>query len=213
MSVHAEDTQLKSKRLLDLKKTIRAKEKEKAKLLLREKNFKKELKSINDNIEKTEEKLKKCALNIKTAQSNLEKSSKIYNSAFLRSSDLNDVMLGEFKLFNKMTFMFSYEQNPFEYKMRRKSLEYKKECFEKAKKEVAASALDIKVWEKSKKDLLNLQEREDKLIERHKSMMKEKNELLKTTLGKRLAMEQEIKALNDSAKALQSLIGKIDMKK
>lgn len=212
VSVHAEDTQLKSKRLLDVKKTIRAKEKEKAKLLLREKNFKKELKSINDNIEKTEEKLKKCALDIKTAQSNLEKSLKIYNSAFLRSSDLNDVMLGEFKLFNKMTFMFSYEQNPFEYKMRRKSLEYKKECFEKAKKEAAASALDIKVWEKSKKDLLNLQKREDKLIERHKSMMKEKNELLKTTLGKRLAMEQEIKALNDSAKALQSLIGKIDMK-
>ncbi|GHT41193.1 peptidase M23 [Endomicrobiia bacterium] len=211
-SVHAEDTQLKSKQLLDVKKTIRAKEKEKAKLLLREKIFKQELKSINNNIEKTEEKLKKCALDIKTVQGNLEKSSKIYNSAFLRSSDLDNVMLGEIKLFNKMTFMFSYEQNPFEYKMRRRSLEYKKECFEKAKKEAAASALDIKVWEKSKKDLLNLQKREDKLIERHKSMMKEKNELLKTTLGKRLAMEQEIKALNDSAKALQSLIDKIDMK-
>jgi septal ring factor EnvC (AmiA/AmiB activator) len=209
--VYAENVQAKSRQLSSVKKTIRARQQEKAKLLLREKIFKQELKSINDSIEQTEKKLNQCALDIKLAQSNLEKSSKMYNITSLKSSDWNNAVLGEIKLFNKMTFMFSYEHNPFEYKIRRGSLEYKKKCFEKTKKEAAAFALDIKVWEKSKKDLLDLQKHEDKLIKRHRSMMKEKNELLKTTLGKRLATEQEIKTLNDNAKALQALINKINM--
>jgi septal ring factor EnvC (AmiA/AmiB activator) len=209
--VYAEDTQAKSKQLSDVKKTIEVRQQEKAKLLLREKIFKQELKSINNSIEQTEKKLKQCALDIKSAQSNLEKSSKMYNIVSLKSSDWNNVILGEIKLFNRMTFMFLYEQNPFEYKIRRGSLEYKKKCFEETKKEAAAFALDIRVWEKSKKDLLDLQKHEDKLIKRHKSMMKEKSELLKTTLGKRLATEQEIKTLNDNAKALQALINKINM--
>jgi septal ring factor EnvC (AmiA/AmiB activator) len=210
-SVYAEDAQSKSKQLSDVKKTIRVRQQEKAKLLLRERAFKQELKSINASIKQTENKLKKCALDIKTAQNNLEKSSKMYNIVSLKNSDWNNVILDEIKLFNKMTFMFSYEQNPFEYKVRRGSLEYKKKCFEKTKKEALTFALDIKVWEKSKKDLLDLQKHEDKLIKRHKSMMKEKNELLKTTLGKKLATEQEIKTLNDNARALQSLINKINM--
>jgi septal ring factor EnvC (AmiA/AmiB activator) len=147
---------------------------------------------------------------IKTAQNNLEKSSKIYNAAFSKSFDWNQIMLDEIKLFNKMTFLVSYEQNPFEYKIRRKSLEYEKANFDKAKYEAAVSATDIKKWEKSKKDLLDLQKNETNLVSQHKDMLKEKGELLNTTSGKRLAAEQEIRTLNDSAKAMQALINKIN---
>ena len=89
-------------------------------------------------------------------------------------------------------------------------MEYKKDNFEKEKKSAIISATNAKRWEKSKKDLLILQQKESKLTLQHKNMLKEKNELLKTTSGKRFTTEKEIKALNESARALQDLINKIN---
>ncbi|MDR3274965.1 MAG: peptidoglycan DD-metalloendopeptidase family protein [Endomicrobium sp.] len=189
---------------------MKEKELEKDKLILKEKNFQKEMQILNNNIEQTEKNLEKCMSDIKTAQFNLKKFSKSYNDASAKSADLNIAMIAEIEFFNKMTFRFSYEQNPIEYKIRRNCLEYKKEKFENIKKSAAVSALNIKKWEESKKNLLNLQQQENKLAAGHKNMLQEKNKSLKTTLNKRLAAEREIKALNDSAKALQDLINKIN---
>ncbi|MDR0956278.1 MAG: peptidoglycan DD-metalloendopeptidase family protein [Endomicrobium sp.] len=210
---YAEDVRLKSRQqLLEIKKSIKNKEQEKNKLILQERIVKRELKSVNDGIRRTEKKLKKCLLDIETAQKSLEKFSKIYNFTLSKSSDLSKAILTEMRLFNKMTFIFLYEQNPIEYKLHQKSLEYKKVNFESVKKEIAISAQNIKKWEKSKKYFLNLQQRENKFVNKHKSIVKEKNELLKTTLYKRFATEQEIKVLNNNARALESLINKINEK-
>ncbi|MDR3253759.1 MAG: peptidoglycan DD-metalloendopeptidase family protein [Endomicrobium sp.] len=208
-----ENPQLHSQKLYEIKKSLKEKELEKNKLILKEKIFKKEMQILNDNIEQTEKKLEKCISDIKAAQFNLKKFSKSYNDASVKSADLNNAMITDIELFNKMTFAFSYEQNPIEYKIRRNCLEYKKEKFENEKKSADVSALNIKKWEKSKKDLLNLQHQESKLATEHKNMLQEKNKSLKTTLNKRLAAEKEIKALNDSAKALQDLINKINAAK
>ncbi|MCA6069729.1 MAG: peptidoglycan DD-metalloendopeptidase family protein [Endomicrobium sp.] len=207
---HYDDAQSKSKQLLKVKKTIKEKEQEKEKFILQERIFKKELEVLNKNIELTEKKLEKCSSDIKIAQQNLDKSSRIYNDAFSKSSNWNKIILDEIKRFNKMTFSVSYSQNPLEYKIRQKSLEHKKNNFDQAKKTATVSAMEIKKWEKSKKDLLNLQENENKLIARHRDMLKEKNKLLNTTSGRRLVAEQEIRVLNDSAKAMQLLINKIN---
>jgi septal ring factor EnvC (AmiA/AmiB activator) len=134
----------------------------------------------------------------------------VYNAASSRSAVWNQTVLDDIRLFNKMTFSFSYEQNPVEYKIRRKSLEYKKENFEKEKKSAVISAANVKRCERSKKNLLSMQRKENKLVERHKNMLKEKNELLRIMSNRRLAAEREIRALNESAKALQSLINKIN---
>ncbi|MDR0820423.1 MAG: peptidoglycan DD-metalloendopeptidase family protein [Endomicrobium sp.] len=209
-SGQSEDIKSQSKKLSEVKKSIKEKEQEKNKLIRRERIFKEELKSINDSIEKTEKKLVKLSTDIKTAQYNLENFSKVYNVASSRSTVWNQAVLDGIKFFNKMTFSFSYEQNPVEYKIRQKSLEYKKENFEKEKKSAAISAANMKRCERSKKDLLNLQRKESKFVERHKNVLKEKNEFLKITLNKRHAAEREIRALNESAKALQSLIDKIN---
>jgi septal ring factor EnvC (AmiA/AmiB activator) len=205
-----ENPQLHSQKLYEIKKSLKEKELEKDKLILKEKNFQKEMQILNNNIEQTEKNLEKCMSDIKTAQFNLKKFSKSYNDASAKSADLNIAMIAEIEFFNKMTFRFSYEQNPIEYKIRRNCLEYKKEKFENIKKSAAVSALNIKKWEESKKNLLNLQQQENKLAAGHKNMLQEKNKSLKTTLNKRLAAEREIKALNDSAKALQDLINKIN---
>jgi hypothetical protein len=54
--VYADDKHLKSQQLSEVKKTIKQKEQEKEKLLLQEMIFKKELQSLNSNIERTEKK-------------------------------------------------------------------------------------------------------------------------------------------------------------
>jgi septal ring factor EnvC (AmiA/AmiB activator) len=210
VSGQSEDIKSQSKKLSEVKKSIKEKEREKNKLIRQERIFKEELKFINDSIEKTKKKLAKLSIDIKTTQYNLENFSKVHNAAYSRSVVWNQTVLDDIKLFNKMTFSFSYEQNPVEYKIRRKSLEYKKENFEKEKKSTAISAANMKRCERSKEIFLNMQRKENELAERHKNMLKEKNELLRIMSKKRLVAEWEIRALNRSAKALQSLIDKIN---
>jgi septal ring factor EnvC (AmiA/AmiB activator) len=209
-SGQSEDIKLHSKKLSEVKKSIKEKEREKNKLIRQERIFKEELKFINDNIGKTEKKLAKLSLDIKTAQYNLENFLKVYNAASSRSAVWNQTVLDDIKLFNKMSFSVSYEQNPVEYKIRQKSLEYKKENFEKERKSKVISAANMKRCERSKKNLLNMQQKENKLVERHKNMLKEKSELFRIMSARRLAAECEIRALNESAKALQNLIGRIN---
>jgi len=200
-----------SEQLLEVKKSIRVKQLEKNKLILQEKIFKKELESLSKDIEQSEKKLAKYSKDIKVVQNNLEKSSKIYNSAFSKSANLDKIIVDEVKLFNKMTFRFSYDQNPIEYKIRCESLKYRKKILEKERQTTIISAMNLKKWEKSKKEILNLQLQEKKLVVENRNMFKGKNELLKTISNKRLATENTIKTLNENAKALQTLINKVTM--
>jgi septal ring factor EnvC (AmiA/AmiB activator) len=210
VSVQSEDIRLQSKKLSEVKKSIKEKEQKKNEFISQERIFKEELKRINGDIESTEKKLAKLSVDIKITQHNLENFSKDYDVASSKSAVWNQVMLNDIKLFNKMTFSFSYEQNPVEYKIRRKSLEYKKENFEKAKKTAVISVINMKKCEKTKKNLLDMQWKERKLVKRHKNMLKEKNEFLKTMSNRRLVAEREIRVLNKTAKELQSLIDKIN---
>jgi murein DD-endopeptidase MepM/ murein hydrolase activator NlpD len=211
VSLNAENVKSQSQQLFELKEMIKRKEQEKNKLVLQERVFKKELKTINHNMNQTEQKLEKYTLDIKMAQRNINNSSKIYNNSFLKSFTWNRVILDEIGFFNKMTFIFSYEHNPLEYKIRRKSLEYKKENFEKTKKIAMFSALNIEKWKNSKREFLNLQQYETNLMSQYKKILAEKNKLLKITSDKRLVAEQNIKSLGDTAKALQKLINKINI--
>jgi murein DD-endopeptidase MepM/ murein hydrolase activator NlpD len=208
---HSESIKSHAKQLSEVKGSIKKKQLKKKELVLQEKTFKKELVSINKNIEQNEKKLIENSKNIKIMQNNLEESSKIYSSALVKSVNLNKIIFKEIRLFNKMSFKFPYEQDPVEYKIRRKSLEYKGRNFEKEKNIIKISSANVKKWEKSKKNILYLQSQEKKLIAQNRNKFKEKEKLLKTTLSKRLITEKEIKALNESAKALQTLINKINM--
>ncbi|MDR1417738.1 MAG: peptidoglycan DD-metalloendopeptidase family protein [Endomicrobium sp.] len=203
------DLKIKSEQLSKVKKTIQTKEQEKRKLIIQEKTFKKELEDLNNNIILTEEKLNKCIKDIAIAQKNLQKASELYDVASLKSKVCDKSIQDEMKFFNKITFVLPYEKNPLEYKMRRKFLENKKTNYETAKKELTNFSLDLKRWQNAKSKLLNLQKYEQSLIVKHKEMIEEKNKLLNMTSGKLTAAQQEIKALNDSAKAMQDLINKI----
>ncbi|MCL2484863.1 MAG: peptidoglycan DD-metalloendopeptidase family protein [Endomicrobia bacterium] len=203
------DIKKQTSQLSEVNKTIKAKQIEKDKLALQEKVFQRELKALNDSIEKNEKHLDELSKDIKNAQNNLEAASIRYNSAFSKSLDWNKIMLDEISLFHKKTFLLPYEKDPLVYKITEHALNMKKESFEKEKKTADASSVDIKKWEKAKSELLNLNEKEKKLVQERKKLMDEKNALLKNTAGRRAAAEAEIKALNESAKAMQALIKKL----
>jgi septal ring factor EnvC (AmiA/AmiB activator) len=202
-----------SRRLLEIKKNIKERQLEQIKLVSQEKKIKKDVKSIGENIKQTEKKLEKCLVDMKVIQDNLKNFSKKREVACMKSASWNRDILYEVALFNKMTFVVSYDQNPLEYKIRQRSLEYKNDNFEKEKKIEFLAILSVKKLAKSKKNLLDLQYLESKTMLQNKNVLKEKNKLLKTTVNKKLAAEQKIKSLNDSAKALQSLINKINRSK
>ncbi|MDR0617774.1 MAG: peptidoglycan DD-metalloendopeptidase family protein [Endomicrobium sp.] len=203
------DLQIKSEQLSKVKKAIQSKKQEKLKLIIQEKTFEKELDELNKSIVLTELKLNKCIKDIAVAEKNLEKSSKLYNIASLKTKECNKSMQDEMKFFNRITFILSYERNPLEYKIRQKLLENKKANYKIAKEELINFSLDLKKWQNAKNKLLNLQKYEQSLVKKHRSMIEKKSELLNTTSGKLIAAEQEIKALNDSAKTMQDLINKI----
>jgi septal ring factor EnvC (AmiA/AmiB activator) len=202
--------QAQTKKLSDIKQSIRAKEVEKDKLILQENICKKELQTINENIGETEKKIKKVSKDIEFALKSFEKSQKDYGDASLRSSKWHKTALEELNYFHKMTFSKTYSKDPLEYKLRLKSLKCNKYNFEKEKRLAEDLALDMKKWEKSKKDLTTIKQKENNSITKNKNLLEEKSRVLKTTEDKRRNAEKEIKALNDSAKALQALINKIN---
>jgi septal ring factor EnvC (AmiA/AmiB activator) len=206
----SKDIRLQSENLSKFKKSIKEKEQEKNNFIHQERIFKGEVKYIKDSIGKTEKKLAKLSTDIKKSQHDFENFSKVYNAASSRSDAWNQSVLDDMKLFNKMTFLFSYEQNPVEYKIMRKSLEHKKVNFEKEKKSAEISEMNMKKCEKSKKNLLNTQQKENEIVGHHKNMLKEKNELLGIVSNRRLAAEREIKVLTEKARELQKLINKIN---
>jgi len=203
------DIKSQAKELSSVRKSIKQKRLEKDKLALQEKVFKRELKALNDAIEENETHLAKLAKDIKTAEANLDAASKQYNSAFSKQNNINRLILSELELYNKMTFLLSYEDDPVEYKIRQTALEYKKGSFDKEEKEAEISSSDMKKWEKAKNRLMALRQQESSLAQQRKDLMKEKNELLKNTSDRKAAAEEEIKSLNESAQALETLIKKL----
>ncbi|MDR1695078.1 MAG: peptidoglycan DD-metalloendopeptidase family protein [Endomicrobium sp.] len=211
VSAFAQETEIKdqSKQLSEVNKTIKAKQIEKDRLALQERVFKRELRTLNDLIEKNEKRLAQISNEIKTAQKNLDSASKHYDSAFSKSRNLNNAMLDEFAVFHKATFALPYEKDPAIYKVMEAALRDKKESFDTETKSAAASSSEVKRWEKAKRELSNLRAQENKFVTERKNLIKEKNDLLTTTSGKKAAAEIEIKSLNESARELQELIRKL----
>ncbi|MDR1942016.1 MAG: peptidoglycan DD-metalloendopeptidase family protein [Endomicrobium sp.] len=203
------DIKKQSVQLSDVKKNIKRKQLERDRLAMQEKVFKRELSVLNAAIEKNENNLEKLALEIKTAERNLASASQEYGRAFRENNELNRIILDELEAYNKMTFSFSYAADPVEYKIRQEALKNKKSAFDAWQNAVETSSADIKKWRSAKEKLLNLRKKENSLFAERKGLLKEKQELLDGTSGRRAAAEAEIKALNESAKALQILIKKL----
>jgi len=204
----ASDLKSKNDELSQIKRDINKKKFEKEKLQKKEKQFKKELERITSAISKTEKQLKKIEAEIKTAEKKLAVASDKYTTADNEKNSVNDVIQKQYLQYAKRN-IFSYYSDSIELKMRESLMHDYSGRYADAKKREELAQKDIQKYNKAKKELLNLKTKQQNLVVKNKELQKEKNELLKTTEGKRMEAEKEIEALSESAKALTKLIEKL----
>ncbi|MDR3112737.1 MAG: peptidoglycan DD-metalloendopeptidase family protein [Elusimicrobiota bacterium] len=200
-------------KLSDVKKTIQNKKSEKNKLIKKETDFKKEIADLNLGISKAETELKKNSADINEAHKNMQKSFENYNRYFSKMELWQNHAVSDAEIYNKITILHSYEQNPVEHKVLQVRLKKDLENWriEKSKAEISHS--DMERWRFAEKKLSELYRHGKKLVLQHKSKVNEKNEMLKQVSGKRRNVEKELANLNKTEKELKQLINKIETKK
>jgi murein DD-endopeptidase MepM/ murein hydrolase activator NlpD len=200
---------LKSKRLFEIKKIIKEKEKERKNLANKELCFINELKKENNNIKLTKKRLEKNIFDIESTKNNFKNIEKNRADSIFKEKKLYEEIKRDFIFFNKITFFIDYNQDPLEYKIRYKFLKYKKNIFEKNKEQIKIYDLNLKKLSILKNNLISLQKHENDLIVKYKDSVFKKEKTLKIITDKRKYTEKKIESLNRDAKNLQLLINKI----
>ncbi|MGE4384768.1 MAG: murein hydrolase activator EnvC [Endomicrobiaceae bacterium] len=202
------DLQGRTRELNQLKQNINKKKAEKKKLLKEEKKVRKELRKISSSIIGIEKQLKVLHSKIKESEKKLMYASQQYCEADKEKNIFCNKIEDEVLLYNKRKLV-RYFEYPLEFKMRLLSIQDKYHKFNAADNREKKAQTNIVKYKKAKKEFISLKNKQEFLINKNKKLQQNKNKLLKTTAGKRIKAEQDIKALNDSAKALQSLIKKL----
>ncbi|MDD3053570.1 MAG: peptidoglycan DD-metalloendopeptidase family protein [Endomicrobiaceae bacterium] len=202
------DLQGRTQQLNQLKENINKKKAEKNRLIKEEKKVKKELQRISSSISHTEKQLKILQSKIKEAEKNLMYASKQYSEADKEKHFFNKQIENEVFLYNQRKAV-KYFDYPLEFKIRQLSIQDKYYKFNTASNKGEKAQSNIGKYDKAKKEFLSLKNKQELLINRNKRLQQNKNEILKTTAGKRVKAEQDIKSLNDSAKALEALVKKL----
>ncbi|MDD5102335.1 MAG: peptidoglycan DD-metalloendopeptidase family protein [Endomicrobiaceae bacterium] len=202
------DLQGRTQQLNQLKENINKKKAEKNRLIKEEKKVKKELQRISSSISHTEKQLKILQSKIKEAEKNLMYASKQYSEADKEKHFFNKQIENEVFLYNQRKAV-KYFDYPLEFKIRQLSIQDKYYKFNKASNKGEKAQSNIGKYDKAKKEFLSLKNKQELLINRNKRLQQNKNEILKTTAGKRVKAEQDIRSLNDSAKALEALVKKL----
>jgi murein DD-endopeptidase MepM/ murein hydrolase activator NlpD len=204
-----DDINLKSKKLLEIRKIIKEKEKEKKSLINKELCFVNELKKENNNINLTKKRLKKNLLDIQSTENNLKKTEKDRIASLSKEKNLYNEIKRDFIFFNKIMLFVDYEQDPLEYKIIYKILKYKKSIFEKNEEQIKIYNINLKKMSVLKNNLISLRKYENDLIIKYNDSVLKKEKILKIIVDKKRDTEKKIESLNKNAKNLQLLINKI----
>jgi len=203
-----DDIKIKNDELSQIKQDINRKKSEKEKLQKQERKFKKELNRITEAISSTEKQLKKINNEIAASEKKLAAASEKYMCADREKNSVNSRIQKQYCEYAKRKLV-SYYDSPLEFKMRELLIRDDSYKYRDAKNRENAAQRDVEKYNKAKKELTDLKNKQQNLVSKNKQLQKEKNELLKTTEGKRMEAEREIQALNESARALSKLIEKL----
>ncbi|MDD5021193.1 MAG: peptidoglycan DD-metalloendopeptidase family protein [Endomicrobiaceae bacterium] len=202
------DLKLKNTELNQIRQDINKKKSEKSRLQKQEKKFKKELARITLAIGSTEKQLKKIEKEIIIAEKKLAVASEQYTSADQEKNLVNTRIQQQYLEYTKQK-LISYYCYPLEFKMREKLIQDDFNKYSDAKNRGNIAQKDVEKYNKAKKHLINLKNKQQNLVSKNKKLQREKNLLLKTTEDKRIEAERDIQALSESAKALAKLIEKL----
>lgn len=202
------DLNTKKNELNRLHKDISNKKAEKEKLLREEKKVKKELQNILKSIEKNEKELKFLERKISNTEKNLQIASEQYYESDMSKQQYKQVLNEQYLLYTKKKEV-SYFSYPLEFKIMQNCLKENSNKYNLEKNKSISAKSDVNKYTKAKTEYEKLKKEQQKLIEKNKKLQNNKNNLLKTTAGKRVKAEQDIKDLNNSEKALKALVDKL----
>ena len=202
------DLQNRKKELNKLHTNISNKKAEKEKLVKEEKKVKQELKNILNSIKKNEHELNVLQEKIVNTEKELSFASNRYSDSDYEKQEyakiINEQILSYIK--NKTVSFFD---NSLYFKIKQI---YLKDSFDKymvAKNKTILAQTDINKFTQAKNNYEKLKVKQQELVKKNKKLQQDKNNLLKTTAGKRVKAEQDIKDLYNSEKALKALVDKL----
>ena len=188
--------------------SISTKKAEKDKLIKEEKKVKKELESVTKAIATNEKELKFLKTKIRNVEKNLNSASNQYNLADAEQQKFTRLINEQYFDYTKRKLV-SFFDYPLIFKIKYFILQNESAKYNSAKNKGMEAKTSISKYTKTKNEYLSLTKKQQSLMSKNIELQKNKNSLLKTTAGKRVKAEQDIKELNNSAKALEALVKKL----
>ena len=202
------DLKNKKQELNKLHTDISNKKAEKNKLMKEEKKVKQELQKITKSIEKNEKELKNLKRKISDTEKKLQFASDVYNESGTSKQKYSQIINEQYLSYTKKKVV-SYFDYPIELKIKQEQIKQNSNKYNAAKDKNINAKSDMNKYSAVKNEYEKLKDKQQSLMEKNKKLQKDKNSLLKTTAGKRIKAEQEIKNMNNSEKALKALVNKL----
>ncbi|MCX5778448.1 MAG: peptidoglycan DD-metalloendopeptidase family protein [Elusimicrobia bacterium] len=201
------EIETKTQELKELQRALKEKRNEKERCLLDEKCIRAELVKIEKAYGRLQKEREKLRRGIITAERKLMIASRDLASARierrLRSVELNGGVDGYNRRFNTFSQLFS---DPVSEKLSFDTLRRQYGSLTAAQEKEVVSRHAQERWQAADAVLLALKARQETMAAEQESLRTQKQALLKTTIGRRIVSEEEIKKIQESSKALQQLI-------
>lgn len=196
--------------LKNIENQIKTKQSEQEKYRQQERELRQQLQQLNKDIDNLENQLVKIKFQIRQVEKESRIAEKNYQQACQLKSFWEELSREELREWFKELYSYRYVfSDPAEENIRQCSYQQKLNLVSSAQKQQMMCQLSLKQLEKVHRNLVQLKQQQEENRKMLAQKVAERNNLLKTTIGQKLALEEEIKQLRESAKALRELIDKL----
>jgi len=203
-----------SKNLEELQKNIKEKRLEKEKCLLDEKCIRSELAGIDRELRRLEKKGESIKKDVKKAEKMLNQSVNELKLAGWEKSQWQNALNSELnKWYQANHAYYQLFRDRVNEHLRFEAMSQKKSYFDSARNKESLSRQAILKWQMAQNKLKELKLQQEKTLEEQAGVKGRKKEILQTTIGRRIAAENEINKLTETSKALEQLIIKLEKEK
>lgn len=200
--------------LREVQRSIKEKRLEKEKYLLDEKRARREIGRIEAERVKLQKKGELLRREVRKAEKNLATAAREMKLAGAEERQWSSAMERDANLWFRAHHSYCRLYcDPVDEQMRMRALFRKNELRSDAKEKEEQWKRSIDKWKKAQARLVDLRKQHVSNVARQEELKAEKQEFLKTTIGRRVLAEEEIGRLVESAKALEQLLKNLEREK
>lgn len=204
----------KTQNLEQLQKVIKDKRVEKEQRLLEEKTVKRELYRIDQQLNNLQRQIEKVRKQIRKAKNNLKMTEQELQLAdWEKNQWLNAINREINLLFRSRYSYYGLINDPLSEYLRIQAINHKEINLTNAEAKENNSQQAMEKWKMAQAELIKLKAEQEKMLIEKKQIKDEKLEILKTTTGQRIAADEELKKLVESAMELEQLITRLGKEK